>query len=213
MQLHRANGNDWDSVRAKDRNVWQQLAARTRGLVTPGNVITIAGALVVTAGLIVLAAHRNVWLGAGLILGGRVADLLDGYLADRTGTKSRVGEALDAIVDKLELAAVLLVLWHIHLLPDIIFVILALQALFNVGLSLAGRARKVSLHPSRSGKNGAVVEWIAAGLFIVHMGANLPSGFDAICAGLAWICFLAFIIFTLVSGFDYSKQVLRDGQA
>lgn len=213
MQLHRADGNDWDTLAPQKWNVWQRLADRTNGLLTPGNVVTLIGAAIVTIGLVVLASNGSVWLGAGLILLGRAADLLDGFLADRSGTKSAVGEAMDASVDKLELAAALVVLWQINLLPTAVFIILAVQAIYNVVISVTAKLRGRRLPPSHSGKLGALVEWLTIGLFIAHYGAHLSANLDHIVSVAAWLGFSLFVAFALISGAAYTSKVFGSHEA
>jgi phosphatidylglycerophosphate synthase len=137
MKLHRASGNDWDDIAPEERNIWQRTASSTNGLVSPSNVITIVGGVLVTAGLVLLARHEIVWLAVTLIMIGRAADLADGLVADKTGTKSTVGEAMDATVDKLELVAAVVVIWLASLIPAFVFVILVVHAVYNSLLSLA----------------------------------------------------------------------------
>lgn len=147
--------------------MWQRLAARTSGVVTPGNVITLLGLTLVGLGLIVFEQHRLAGL---LLIGvGRVADVADGMIAEATGTKSRLGEALDASADKLSLFAVLVVLIAQHVLIVWFVAPLGLQALVMVALSLIAHARRRTLHPVREGKITTTLAWI--GLFAVGVSA------------------------------------------
>jgi phosphatidylglycerophosphate synthase len=207
MKLHRASGNDWDDIAPEERNIWQRTASSTNGLVSPSNVITIVGGVLVTAGLVLLARHENVWLAVTLIMIGRAADLADGLVADKTGTKSTVGEAMDATVDKLELVAAVVVIWLASLIPAFVFVILVVHAVYNSLLSLAEYFVGQGLHPSRSGKLAAAVEWVAIGLFVLDAGLNIVGGWYTVLTTAAWLLFAIFIILGIPSSIDYTKQL------
>lgn len=170
MDLHRASAHpDWTSTAPTARNMWQRLAARTSGVVTPGNVITLAGLVFVSLGVVVFGQHRLT--GLMLIGAGRAADVADGMIAAATGTKSRLGEALDASADKLSLFAVLAVLIVQRVLIVWFVAPLGLQALVMVALSLIAHARRRTLHPVRAGKITTTLAWI--GLFAVGISALL----------------------------------------
>lgn len=207
MKLHRATGNDWDKAATAQQNYWQRLAARTGGLLTPGNIITILGGLLVASGLLMLALHNNTLVAVGLLILGRLADLADGWAADRTGTKSPVGEAFDAVVDKFELLGAVVVLWIASLLPDIVFVVLLLHAVYNSSLSLLEHSRRRGLHPSRSGKLAAALEWLVIPLFVIDAGLNVSGGWHTAVFGSAIVLFISIICLALISSVDYTKQL------
>jgi phosphatidylglycerophosphate synthase len=209
MQLHRARGNDWDTIATEQRNRWQAIASRTGGFVSPGNIITVIGGLLVAAGLILLAYQQNTWLAVALLLLGRLADLADGWTADRTGTKSPVGETFDAVIDKLELLGAVVVLWATALLPDVVFAALLLHVAYNSGLSVVERTRGRGLHPSRSGKLAAALEWIVIPLYVVDAGNHVRGGWHTVVFGSASILFVVIICLALVSSLDYTRQLGR----
>lgn len=176
MNLHRTHQHpDWHAVAAEDRSVWQRLAAATRGIVTPGNIITLVGLTMVLAGLGALLGQYY-WLAGALVLAGRLCDLLDGWAADATGTKSPLGELVDATVDKIETGAAFVAVLIAQLLPWwIVALLLAVQVMIAV-IALAARRHKVALHPSRRGKVAMALIWVLiVGLVVVRiMGVNMP---------------------------------------
>ena len=100
MQLHHSSGRpDWEATRPTERNSWQRLAARSHGWLAPANGLTLVGFGLVLGGSGYIFAHAY-WWGLMLMLGGRLLDIADGWVAERTGTKSPLGEALDAGLDK-----------------------------------------------------------------------------------------------------------------
>jgi phosphatidylglycerophosphate synthase len=213
MQLHRAAGNDWDVVPPAQRNGWQRMASRTAGIVTPGNFLTILGAILVVRGLVLLAKHSDTWLAVGVLMLGRVADLADGFMADRTGTKSTLGEALDATADKLELLGAVVVIWLLSLISDVVFAVLIVHAVYNGLLSLYEHFGRRNLHPSRSGKLAAAIEWLVIGLFAVDAGVKLPAGWHALVLSAAWVLFAVFVWLAVVSSVGYTRQLrTKDGK-
>lgn len=170
MQMHRADKvADWQKIPQDHLDDWQRVARRTRGILTPGNVLSAFGLVLVLWGLAVLS---NGHAAAGLVaIGfGRLADVLDGMAADRTGTKSPLGELLDTTFDKIEVLVTVLVFVARNITPWWLVALILLQHLGIVIASLLARLRHASLHPSRAGKLSMAGVWIALGLFgIAHL--------------------------------------------
>ena len=182
MDLHQAAKKpDWQKVEPDQRNGWQRLAHSTNGLVTPGNIVSIVGALLVVWGLLRV---YNGALGQGLciLLIGRLADIADGVVAHRTGTKGPLGETLDATIDKLAMAAALVVFVlaeAVPLLPLIGF------AFLNSGAAVLGviaRMRRRIMHPSFFGKISTGFQWAA---FLLYILAELLESQDMDGVGIA----------------------------
>jgi phosphatidylglycerophosphate synthase len=207
MQLHRAAGNDWDAVAIAKQNNWQKLARRTNGLVSPGNFITVLGCLLVVTGLVLLLHHKSTWLAVILLMVGRLADLADGLVADWTGTKSPVGEAMDAIIDKIELALVVIVIWLLSLLPTAVFIVFAVHTVSNVVLSTFANYKTERLHPSRSGKLAAAGEWAVIALFVLHYGLSLYGFWNNLTALVAWGLFAGSALLAIFGSYQYSRQL------
>ncbi len=207
MRLHKTEAQaDWFYVAPQDRNRWQNAAAASKGILTPGNAITAAGALLVLVGLIQLS--ENVTQGAILLIAfGRFADLADGFIADKTGTKSPLGEAVDASADKLLAFAAVITLLVSGLVPVLILAVIILQNVLNSLISIYGRAKSSTIHPTRSGKLAAAATWAAIVFYLFYYffkdaGAGPPGA----CLFLAWLTFAAFVYFGAVSTFSYYKQ-------
>jgi cardiolipin synthase len=167
MRLHRNSGKpDWIRIPPSSRNRWQRLAAATHGIVTPGNVFSIIGLVLVIAGLILLA-QREFVAGVILVAIGRLADLADGQSADKTGTKSPLGEIVDASFDKIGAILAIIVFAVCGLAPVLIMAVIAVQNISNIMYSYIARRRKVPLHPSAAGKISTAGQWLVFLLFIV----------------------------------------------
>lgn len=180
LGLHRSGKRaDWDSVAPERRSFLQHTAAKTGGTITPGNIITLLGASFVGLGLYDIWQGR---IGRGIveIAIGRLADVLDGVIAESTHTKSPLGEAMDAAFDKIVLFSVLVVFIAKDILPAAPAVcILALQAA-TASISLIGRQRKRQLHPSQAGKVATAVLWV--GLLLYGTASLTDQGWLLILA-------------------------------
>lgn len=174
MDLHRAGKRaQWSNVAEAKRNWWQKQAQRTHGLLTPGNVVSAIGASLVAASLVYFLRGAWGW-GLILLLAGRLADVADGVVAARTGTKSPLGEAVDATLDKFALLASLIVFLVTGVVPFLAILLIAAFNAANAAFSLLARMRKQRLHPSHIGKITAVFQWLAILLYVT--AAVLESG-------------------------------------
>lgn len=202
MKLHRAGKQgEWETVKPSARNVWQRLAARTNGYITPANVVSVAGFLLVLDGL-EKVADGVFWRGIILLAVGRLADLLDGMIAEATHTKGPKGEALDAGLDKLA-ALVALIIFYAHgQLPWAPALLIALES-FGVSIIVAvGMRRGVTVHPGVSGKLATfaawgVLLWFPVAWYAARNEWHAMRGFALIVANVSLLTFVLFAIKTV----------------
>lgn len=189
MNLHRANKKaDWDEIPANERNVFQRIAAKTDGVVTPGNATSVVGAFTVASGLkdIYKGKTKRGIVKVGI---GRVGDLVDGTVADKTGTKGPKGEATDAGIDKALMLTALPVLVKKGGLPKYAAGALLAQNAASAAIAAQAKQEDVTLHPSEDGKKAVFGQWGAVGLYGLAEAArradapNVARGLEA--AGLA----------------------------
>lgn len=167
MNLHHAHKiPDWEQVPANRRNRWQRLAARSRGILTPANALSVAGAAVSLAG-IAMALAGSVLVGAVLIAAGRLMDIFDGIVADYTGTKSPFGKTVDAGLDKLVTFTALIALVGGGLLPLWVAITFAVLNIINAVVTVMVERRGSILQPSSAGKRAMFGYWLSTILFIV----------------------------------------------
>jgi phosphatidylglycerophosphate synthase len=198
MDLHRAGKHsDWQNVSEAKRNWWQKQADRTHGLVTPGNIVSAFGALLVAASLVYFL--RGSW-GWGLILlfAGRLADVADGIVAACTHTKSPIGEAVDAALDKFTLLGALIVFVVTGIVPILAILLIAIFNGANAAFGLLARARKHSIHPSQLGKITAVFQWLA--ILVYVLAAVLSSGGFEVAAAIATSSAVVSLLISLILG-------------
>lgn len=210
MDLHRTGKlADWTHVNPGQRNGWQKLASQTHGILTPGNAISCLGLGLVFAGLAAIVMHLYL-SGVILLTVGRLADILDGILAQRTGTKSPLGEAVDAGFDKIGALASLIVLAVEGLLPWPVAVVIGLQSIANILLALYARSKKSVIHPSRIGKLSAVGIWAVILLFALckplqDYSVSFANGLKDFC----YVFAIAAIAFSLMATYGYAKSAYK----
>ena len=175
MNLHRTtNKPDWQTVKPTERNYFQKIAAATRGVVTPANIITMIGLGLVIYGLVAVL-NQQYWLGLITLGIGRLLDIADGAAAQATGTKSPLGEFLDAAIDKVGTLLTIIVLfvgqigawWAIGLilLPQVIIPLVILYK----------RRQGTTVHPTRIGKLSMAATWVVIVGFILAKATQLPA--------------------------------------
>jgi cardiolipin synthase len=167
MQLHRTTGKpDWVVIKPEARNAWQRFAAATKSVVTPGNAVSLVGLLIVCEGMYMLFDHRPT-TGLWLIVGGRFCDVADGFVADHTGTKSPLGEAVDATFDKIGALGILVAVGIEHIVPWWAVGIIGAQNAANSVIAYVGWRRKLAIQPVLSGKLSTALQWLSLSCFLV----------------------------------------------
>ena len=166
MDLHRASKvPDWEVIPPHKRNVWQHMAADTYGVGTPGNFLSVSGFLCVLAGLWIVVAG-SLFAGTVLVSVGRLADIADGIIAHRTGTKSPLGRLLDASLDKTGAYLALIIFTLRGVLPPAVAIAIALPNLVTMFVSSYAPWRHIFLNPSLAGKLAAGGYWTAIIAFV-----------------------------------------------
>ena len=206
MKLHRTTGQpDWATVDPQDYTFWQKIAASTHGYVTPGNITTVCGLTLVTIGLLQLVASEYV-AGGIFIVVGRLLDLVDGWLAELTQTKSPLGEVMDAAADKLETLGAIVVLLVVEIAPLWVLLALVVPHLIIAGIAFMGRLWRLQLHPSRIGKISMALLWVVVFGFIGLSVTDNPVAGTAVYATA-----LLTISLTVYATINYGLQLLRRG--
>ena len=207
MNLHRAGKQgEWASTPPHKRNLAQKVAARTDGNITPGNVVSVAGGLTVLSGLkdIYKGETRRGVIKIGV---GRIGDLIDGTVADKTKTKGPKGEAVDAGIDKTLMFAALPVLVKRKVLPPHVGGLLLAQNVASASIAVEAKKRGVTLHPSEEGKHTTAAQWGVVGLYTLAAVARkaqsprVAEGLEA--AGLATLATATTLGTYAVAGYNH----------
>jgi phosphatidylglycerophosphate synthase len=207
MDMHRVGKRaDWQKVANRQRNPWQRLADKTSGVITIGNALTIIGFALVVAGLAALA-REHYWLAVGLLFVGRSCDLLDGWAASMTGTKSPLGEKLDAGFDKLATVLTLTVLLLIGIVPWLAVALIAVPHIAIAAVSAMVLSRGKLLHPSRWGKNSMAAAWLSLGSFVLWTALDIDTQLWARCIAYSLVIISSGMSLLALSG--YYRQLKR----
>lgn len=208
MQMHRVKQKpDWEYVAVDERTLWQRLAAVSHGIITPANIVTLFALSFVVSGA-ALVVDGIYLLGFVFIATGRLLDLADGAVAERTQTKGPLGEALDSIADKIAFLLVFIVfaleaIMSLWLLAGLVVLQLA-NSVVVIGKKLKGEA----VHTTRWGKYGSLLLWSTIGMFSVVFVLE-ASSFAAIYQLAANILAHVLYILTVVFGLLTTKSYLQ----
>ena len=150
--LHRSDKeSDWANIPDVKRNIWQKIATRTGGVVTPANVMTDLGVWVVHKGLKDFQQGEKL-KGVLEIATGHLFDAGDGFLADLTKTKSPLGEVHDAVADKVKEAFELTSLTKSGDIPPLSALVMGTHGVIMGVLTGVAQVRGVRTHSSLPGK-------------------------------------------------------------
>jgi phosphatidylglycerophosphate synthase len=170
----------------------QALAAKTRGVVTPANILDGAAFL----GAVWAGPRFDTWPGVLVAVASYGADAVDGALARATGTASRVGDLVDHVGDKPRVGLALYHIWKRRLADRRLLAAVAaynaLTALITVYDRLSNGSPRVEV--TREGKRAMCSTVAGIGLQTVaaQVGRTRPRagrtirqvGAVMVCTGL-----------------------------
>lgn len=142
----------------------------------------------------------HVLIAAVIFLAASLTDWLDGAIARRTNQVTRLGTMLDPVADKLLVAAALVSLVQVDMVPAWMALVIIGRELAVTGLRGVALSMGVVVPASRLGKWKTVTQYVALTLLILEKG--VPSEFVPfhLVSGVAlWIAMGA----TVFSGLDY----------
>lgn len=130
-----------------------------------------------------------------------ISDLIDGYLARRSGTISRMGEFLDPFADKLLIGAALFVLFDTRLFPLWVALLIALREVAVQILRTQIVHGGGTLPASPLGKVKTVMQIAMVGWWLLPWAERNPGHWVLLAAGLG---------VTLWSGVQYFVAAQRE---
>lgn len=142
----------------------------------------------------------HVLIAAVIFLAASLTDWLDGAIARRTNQVTRLGTMLDPVADKLLVAAALVSLVQVDMVPAWMALVIIGRELAVTGLRGVALSMGVVVPASRLGKSKTVLQYVALTLLILEKG--VPAEFVPfhLVSGIAlWIAMGA----TVFSGLDY----------
>jgi len=151
---------------------------------------------VVVALLLVAPPHR---IAAAILFAlASITDYLDGYLARRWQVVSQFGVFADLMADKLLVAATLIAMVGVGVVPAWIAIVIVGRELVVSGLRSWAAARGVVIPAGIWGKGKTLLTLIAVTIAIVNWSARL-----------SYILLVAATILTLLSALDYIYQAWK----
>jgi len=167
---------EWNLIPEEDWNIHQRVAERTGGWLTAANAVSVIGAIATAKGL--YHASQGEY-GKAVAYGatGRVLDLVDGEVAERLGTRGKIGALVDAGLDKALTAGAMLTLARQKVISARFAAITLAQqteiVIHNAAIEKAG----ANPNPSNDGKHSMFGIWLSAGLRIGQTlsEANYPK--------------------------------------
>lgn len=208
-KLHRVANNhssDWDGLEHSEMNQWQRIAARSQGLATIGNALTLSGFAFVVAGLFSIA-NNHIGTSILLIGGGRMLDYFDGILADMTHTKSRLGASLDEVADAVGLGLTLIVLLTHHVVPAVLLILVALPKTINALSWCIAKVRQKRMDTTAQSKVATFIIWAGLLLYVLYRAADLPV--DTLFMASGWALTILGAALSLPSSYVYLRGSLK----
>lgn len=191
---------------------------------TPANVVTVLRICLVPVFVAAFLMPWPEWLGwtfiseqtkaliaAGLFILISCTDWIDGYLARSRGEVTDFGKFVDPLADKILVAAALLALVELQVLPSWPVLIILVREFIVSGVRMLAASEGVVIAASWYGKAKTVFQIVAIVMFIVK--DNLPLDIltfdDAIGSTFfvaSWIVMAIALILTVISMMDYLSK-------
>ena len=194
---------------------------------TPANIVTFLRICGIPVFVIVLLSPWPAWLpvwesaavtkrliATGIFVLLAATDSLDGYLARSRGEVTNFGKFMDPIADKMLVAAALLALIELDVLPSWVALVILCREFIVSGLRMVAASQGVVIAASWYGKAKTVTQIIAIVLFLIKEGDN-PVTLEQVWGDwlylLAWAVMAVALVLTIVSMLDYlvkSREIL-----
>ena len=193
---------------------------------TPANVVTLVRIILIPVFVAVLVSpwpsltwdlplweSLQPWIAAVVFIAISATDAVDGYLARSRNQVTDFGTFLDPLADKILVAAALLGLVEMQVLPSWIALIILAREFIVSGLRMLAASRGIVIAASWYGKVKTVSQIVAIVAFIIKDTVQLYALGEVFSAGFsifAWIAMLFAVVMTIMSMIDYfmkSKEI------
>lgn len=192
--------------------------AASEKLWTPANIVTMVRICFVPVFVVAIispwpawipqwesAAQWQPWVAAFIFILLAATDGVDGYLARSRNEVTNFGKFIDPLADKILVAAALLALVELSMLPSWVALIILCREFIVSGIRMIAASQGVVIAASWYGKAKTVFQIIAIVLFILKdsLAANTPDALhDPLYLG-SWAIMLVALVLTIVSMMDY----------
>lgn len=146
------------------------------------------------------------WIAAGIFILLAATDGLDGYLARSRGEITNLGKFMDPLADKILVAAALLALIELGVLPSWVALVILCREFIVSGIRMVAASQGVVIAASWYGKAKTVTQIIAIVLFIIKDSEQVTTFSDVLSNHLyllSWAVMIVALILTIVSMLDY----------
>ena len=194
---------------------------------TPANVVTLLRICLVPVFVVAIispwpeyfpfwpdAEASKAWIAAGIFVLLAATDGLDGYLARSRGEVTNFGKFIDPLADKILVAAALLALIELGVLPSWVALIILTREFIVSGIRMVAASQGVVIAASWYGKAKTVSQIIAIVLFIIKDSVVVADPAGVLHSPLylvSWAAMLVAVVLTIVSMLDYfvkAKEIL-----
>jgi CDP-diacylglycerol--glycerol-3-phosphate 3-phosphatidyltransferase len=149
---------------------------------------------------LISSSRVHVLIAAVIFLAASLTDWLDGRIARRRNQVTRLGTLLDPVADKLLVAAAMVSLVQVDMLPAWMALVIIGRELAVTGLRGVALSMGVVVPASRLGKWKTVSQYVAITLLILEKGVAEPDmPFHLVSGTVLW----ATLAITVISGGDY----------
>lgn len=186
---------------------------------TPANIVTMIRILLVPVFVVAFispwpdffpqwpdADLWKPWIAAAIFIVLSSTDAVDGYLARSRGEVTNFGKFIDPLADKILVAAALLALIELQLLPSWVALVILGREFIVSGLRMLVATYGVVVAASWYGKAKTVFQIIAIILFIIKgspLLLGVHSSMGTIMYVVSWFFMIIALVLTIVSMCDY----------
>jgi CDP-diacylglycerol--glycerol-3-phosphate 3-phosphatidyltransferase len=146
------------------------------------------------------------WVAAAVFIVLAATDSLDGYLARSRGEVTNLGKFMDPLADKILVAAALLALIELSVLPSWVALVILTREFIVSGIRMVAASQGVVIAASWYGKAKTVTQIVAIVLFIIkdsHMVADFSTVISDRMYLFSWFVMIIALVLTIVSMLDY----------
>lgn len=154
------------------------------------------------------------WIATGIFILLAATDGLDGYLARSRGEVTNLGKFMDPLADKILVAAALLALIELSVLPSWVALVILCREFIVSGIRMVAASQGVVIAASWYGKAKTVTQIVAIVLFLVkdsHMVGSISAVFNDKLYLISWAVMIVALLLTIISMLDYfvkAKELL-----
>jgi phosphatidylglycerophosphate synthase len=173
---------------------------KPQDILTPANAITLLGLVLSVIG----SFNLNRGLGLGLVIVGRMLDLVDGPVARASHHTTKFSIIFDPIADKLALASIIIAVIHFQLAPMFVIFYIVVQNAVVSYLSIKAERQNKAVGAVIPGKLNMFFQTSAIMLFIwAHF---VSTDWSVVLKVLAYTSFILSLPLGLIATRAYARQ-------